>query len=227
MVASNGKDGLLFARGKFSDMGLEPKLEQEGGKRSSHRGYTIIGTDDTAVAFINPTTAVAGRPALLRSLLDSKDQAKDGNVPVLLEKAGQIPSTNEIWFTGIGGVRSVPVPPSSNLDNLNRMIQSVQSFHGGADLGTGVKVAVEAICATPEDTQRINGALKGIIGMARLSTDEKQRDLLRFYDAIEISSEQNTVRVNAEFPEEVLDTVMRIVGRGRGATSSPGSLRPD
>ena len=227
MVASNGKDGLLFARGKFSDMGLEPKLEAEGAKRSSHRGYTIIGTEETAVAFINPTTAVVGRPAMLRSMLDTKDQPKGGNVPVLLERAQRISSANEAWFAGIGGVRTIPVPPSSNLDNLNRMIQSVQSFHGGADLNSGVKLAVEATCSTPEDAQRINGAVKGIIGMGRLSTGEEQKGMLRLYDAIEVSSEQNTVRVNAELTEEMLDTVMRLVERGRGSTSSPGSPHQD
>jgi hypothetical protein len=107
------------------------------------------------------------------------------------------------------------------------MVQSIQSFSGGADLNTGVKLAVEAVCANPDDAQRINGALKGIIGMGRLSTSEKDRDMLRFYDAIQVASEQNTVRVNAEFTEEVLDTLMGLVGPGRGATSSPELPHPN
>ncbi len=228
LAAMDGKDAIVFARGKFSDMGLEPKLEAQGAKRFAHRGYTLMGTDERSVAFINPTTIAAGRTAGLRSMLDSKDQPKGGNVPALIEKARQIPAGSQIWIAGIGGgVRTLLVPPSSNLDNLNRMVQSVSDFRGGIELNTGAKAYLEAVCVSEAAAKQIHDGLRAIIGMGRLMTPDGGREMLRVYDAIKVSWDRNTVRVNGDFPEDVLDTLVSLTEGKKPSTSSPESRRPD
>jgi hypothetical protein len=227
VAASNGKDSLVFARGKFSEMGLEPKLEGQGGKRSSYRGYTLIGSDEHVVAFLSPTTAAAGRSAAVKAMLDAKDQPKGGTLQSLIDEVQSIPSSNQIWAGGFGGGRTIPVPPSSNLDNLNRMILSVQRFSGGLDLNGGLKLNAEALCATAADAKRIHDAMRGFIGMGRLSTPTNQPEMLRFYDALKVSQDDTRVLVNADIPEDMLDSVMRMLQERRGSTSLPELPRPN
>jgi hypothetical protein len=225
LAASNGKDSLVFARGKFSQMGLEPKLEREGAKRFSHKGYTLIGSEENAVAFLNPTTAAMGRTAGLRAMLDTKDQPKGGNVQTLLEHVQKLPS-GQIWIAGMGGGRNLPVPPSSNLDNLNRMVQSVQRFGAVAQLDTGLKVNGEAVCSTDADAKQIHDAMRGLIGIGRLSTPENQPEMLRFYDAVKVSQEKNTVRIGAELTAEMLDIAVRMMERNPGRSALEELPRP-
>jgi hypothetical protein len=52
--------------------------------------------------------------------------------------------------------------------------------------------------------RQIHDALRGLIGIGRLSTPDNQRELLRFFDAIQVSQEDRTVRVRASIPLDLL-----------------------
>src|SRR5690606_23428557 len=60
VLANDGRTSVLLLRGKFSEMGMEPRLKREGIERFSHKGVTLMGDEQAAVAFVSPTIAVAG-----------------------------------------------------------------------------------------------------------------------------------------------------------------------
>jgi hypothetical protein len=101
LIAYNGTDWLALMRGKFAEMGMEPRLDKPSARRVSYEGVTIIGDDTGAVAFLNPTTALAGRyEVVLRAL---QDRNTNSGVPSALEKlALTIPAVNDIWFASTG-----------------------------------------------------------------------------------------------------------------------------
>jgi hypothetical protein len=101
LIAYNGQDWLALMRGKFAEMGMEPRLDKPTARRVSYNGVTIIGDDAGAVAFLNPTTALAGRYEMILRTLDERNS--NTGVPLPLEKlALTIPAVNEIWFASIG-----------------------------------------------------------------------------------------------------------------------------
>ena len=224
LVTSNGKDTIVFARGKFAEMGLEPKLEAQGAKRSAHRGYTMLGDDRAMLAFLSPTTAAAGPPAALKTMLDNKDRPKGGNVPALLEMSRQIPAGNHIWFAGLGGVRAPGIPPSSNLDNLNRMSQSVRTFQGGVELTEAATVKLEALCNSEKDAKEIHDALRGLLGIGRLTSP---REMLPLFDAVQVSLDASRVRAEAAFQPAVIDQLIKLLAGSRSSISSPESRPRD
>jgi hypothetical protein len=93
-------------RGKFADMGLEPRVSREGAQRLGYKGYTMIGDEQMSVLFLNPTTAVASSTQGLRQIIDNRD--KTTGIPAWLQaKIDTIPSTNQVWLAGAivtGGV---------------------------------------------------------------------------------------------------------------------------
>jgi hypothetical protein len=141
LIANDGKDTVVMARGHFDEMGLEPKLDREGAERMSYKGYTLLGDARTAVAFMNSSTAVSGPTAAVRSVIDRRSQAKGGIPQVLMEKVKAIPSTNQIWAVGNvnGRIPMLNFRDNGNLANLNNITPALKIFTTGIDLRTGFK----------------------------------------------------------------------------------------
>ena len=99
LIPSNGKDTWVMLRGKFSEMGMEPRVDKEGAKRLNYKGYPILGDDRMAVLFLNPTTAVAATPVALRRIIDNRETG--AGIPQALQtQIRTIPSSNQAWFAG-------------------------------------------------------------------------------------------------------------------------------
>jgi hypothetical protein len=112
LIASNGSRWIALLRGKFTAMGLEPRVDKPGARRESYNGVPVIGDDKGAIAFLNPTTAIAGPfESVLRAL---ELRNNNSGIPEELRKlTEQIPANNEAWFVSTG-----PVPaflPAANL----------------------------------------------------------------------------------------------------------------
>lgn len=99
IIPGNSESAVLLLRGRFSDMGREPRVVVPGGVRSGYKGYTFLGDNVSAVTFLNPTTAIAGRPEVLRKVIDGRNDV-NGVPPDLLRQIKAISSANQIWFTG-------------------------------------------------------------------------------------------------------------------------------
>lgn len=101
LISFNGSGWLVLMRGKFTEMGMEPRLDKPGATRINHHGVTVIGDERGAVAFLNPTTAIAGRIDDVIRTLDVRNN--NAGVPARLEKlTAQIPSRYDVWFASEG-----------------------------------------------------------------------------------------------------------------------------
>lgn len=103
LIASNGSDWVALMRGKFSEMGMEPRSKKTGAMRISHKGVSVIGDERGAVAFLNPTTAIAGPVSAIKKALDERNS--NTGVPDPLERlARELSSSNETWVVSVGPV---------------------------------------------------------------------------------------------------------------------------
>ena len=165
LVASNGKDVLVFAKTKSGVVQLD-----EHGRKSEPR------------------------------------RQSGGVPPALREKMRAIPPEVQIWAAGIGaGALPSAVPQRGNLANLQNLFNGLESWIGFADLRSGLKMDASAVYRTEQDARQIHDALRGLVGLGRLSTPDNAPELLRLYDGIHISMERNNVRVSAEIPADVLE----------------------
>lgn len=204
-VASNGKDVLVLARGRFAPERIGLHLERSGARRSVYRDFTLYGDSEAALLFLNRAVAAAGPPAVLRSLVDRPPK---GGLPARLrERMQAVPAASQIWAVSLVpdpfGRASVPLPNGSL--GLGRLRSSVESLWVGADLRSGLDMRVEWTCRTKEDAKLLHDAIRGLIGMGRLSTPDNERDLLRFYDAIQVSQQEAVVQLHTSLSPELVD----------------------
>jgi hypothetical protein len=143
---------------------------------------------------------------------------RSGGVPPALKvKMRSIPPQNQMWAVGLGSSLPVPdiIPEQGNLANLRNLFQGLESWAVAADLRSGLKMTADAVYKTEQDARQIHDALRGLVGLARLSTPSDAPELLRLYDGIQISMEKNTVRVTADIAAGLVDQSVERLKRGQ------------
>ena len=204
---SNGKTGLLLARGKFERAEEQTQLRGGDGARFDYKGQHLLGNERGAVLFVNSSTAVAGPTPELKKFIDDRDRPNHGLTPELRNQLKALPATDQIWAALVGGLQglNVGVPEDSNLGSLLRMFQGIQTVRLGIDLRNGLDAQANATCQTERDAKRVHDAVKGIVGIGRLSTPDNQPELLQLYDAIQVTENQNQTNVTAKVSSNLVD----------------------
>src|SRR5580704_8222351 len=190
LYVSNGKQGVLLGRGKFSDQLEDPRAQKGNPDVSDYKGLTIVGTGKTAVMFINTSTAAVGSPEALRALVDQREHSS-GPPASLVALMKQLPKEAQFWAVYLGGPVKLPFDDNSNLANINKLLSSVQSGSLYLDLRTGVKAVAQGTCTSEQAAQQVHDALKALIGFGRLSVKPGQEEFLPVYDSIQVTQSTN------------------------------------
>ncbi|HSW49947.1 MAG TPA: hypothetical protein VLH09_07210 [Bryobacteraceae bacterium] len=140
-----------------------------------------------------------------------------GVPPALRELMRSIPAGSQVWGVGLGASLAAlnAIPQQGNLANLRNLFQALESWTLAADVTSGVKAEVNAVYRTEQDARQIHDALRGLVGLARLSTPSESPELLRLYDGIQISMEKSTVRVKADIAADLVDKAVERLPRGQ------------
>ena len=225
--STNGKEALVYARGEFAPMGLEPKIEREGVQRMSHKGSMLLGNEENAVWFVNSSTAVYGRTGKLRELIDGRDEGNAGPSAAIRERiAGFAPGTH-FWMVAEGG--ALPQVPEMGsvgeqggmamnfLQNLPKLMKSVQMVTGQMSLADGIAMEGAAYCDGEQGARQVHDSLKGVVGLARVALPERQRGaLLPLLDAVEVVQKESVTGMKARLTVEQFEKVQAVMGLGRG-----------
>ncbi len=213
----NGKHVLLLAEGAFSAAQLEQKLVAGGAQRVPYKNYTLLTRGNDSVVFPGHGVAVAAATELVQSELDLL-ASKAGEIPEeLKERMAEVPSDAQIWAVSRGGLPAANFPLRADLDSaLSNITAYVTATSFGVHLDSGSHVQARIICKSPVGAQRVHDAMRGLIGLARLSTKDNELDLLRMWDAVSISKDQNVVRVQTDLPADLSDKLIAQVLALRG-----------
>lgn len=207
LSCSNGKTAVLLARGTFKARDLEPKLVANGARKSEYKEHNLFGDDRWAVTFVNSSTAVAGSTPEVRAVIDQQAAKSPGISPTLRAKIDSIGANSQVWAAMVGGLHglNIGVPDDSNLGSAIRLMQGIDNATIGIDLRSGLDLKAEADCRTERDAKRINDAIRGLVGIGRLSTPDNQPDLLKLYDAVKVTQQQAHVQILAQVGSDLVD----------------------
>ena len=225
LLVWDGKRLLLLAQGSLSQANLEEKLTAGGAQRVAFGNFTLFARGADAVAFPERGLAVAGSTSAVEQSLEWRSSG-GGAVPAeLRERMAEIPADAQLWEVSRGGLPAANFPLRSDIDSA---LSNISAFVTGTSLGvrfdSGSHLQARIVCLSPEGAQRVHDAIRGLIGLARLSTNDNELDLLRMWDAVSISKDQKAVRVQADLPADLSDKLIAQLGtlRGRaGAVLNP------
>jgi hypothetical protein len=224
LVATTTHDVLVMVRGHFTVGELEPKLDPLGNHRTAYKGYTLIGDDRYAVVFMNPGVAVAGPMASLRGLLDRRDHPSTKLPEALAARIAKLPSDVQLWLVDSGGLPSVGL--FTQRDDVQSLLSNLTDYINGATMGIhvddGVRYGGTLDCTSAEGVKRVRDALRGMIGLARLTAKSDQTDMLRLFDSIEVTQADQAVKIDIRVAPELVGRAVDIFSGMRPQTVQPG-----
>jgi len=205
LSCTNGKSGLLLARGTFRPQEVEPRLEANGAKRFAYKKYSLFGDERGAIFFLNASTAIGGPASELRSIID--ETGTRGLPTPLRDLLRSLPADDQIYAALAGGLEglNLAIPQDSNLGNVANVLRTIDSATLGMDLRSGIAVTAGVTSKTERDAKFVHDMVKGIVGLGRLNTPNGHPELLRLYDAIQVTQEQTHTNVTANIPADLAD----------------------
>lgn len=210
LFVSDGAHSVLLGRGDFPGE-METKLERDGSKVLPHKAYHIISNGDTGVVFFNTSTAGVGKIDSLRALIDTRGKT-NGPPAAIAARMKEIPADVQLWAVSLAGTRSLTVPVPGVGGSLGMPMDSGVVYF---DLRDGLKGLARATAGNPDDAKKLHDTFKGLIGFGRLSAPADQPDMLRVFDGLQVSQDNNVVNVKVD---ESADLVDKLIGL---AISSP------
>ena len=151
----------------------------------------------------------------------SAPPARSGGVPPALRGLLRgIPAQNQIFGAGLGSAIPAPdaMPQPGNLVNV---VKALQTWTLAADLRSSVKMQVDGVYKTEADAKQIHDALRGLLGIARLSTPSDAPEMLRVWDGIQITMEKATLHVSTDISADLVEKAVERVRRKGTPGRSP------
>lgn len=218
LIVSNGSDTLFLARGRFTSGELEPKLGALGTQRTPYKDYTLIGSPQTSVVFMNPGVAIAGSQPALKHLLDHRTEYTA--LPAFfIDKLKAMPAADQAWIISNGtlpGVKAMGPDATGMRSMLSNLVGFIKDMQAGFHIDEGVEMAANIDCISQEGAQRVHDAAKGAIGIARLNTRDDQMQLLKLYDAIQVDQNDTRVEIQTKIAPDLVDPLLKMLSTTRG-----------
>jgi hypothetical protein len=207
LFASNAKNALLLVRGKFRLADLQARFKSKGVTPSNYKGHDLFGDDRAAITFLDDSTAAAGTTADIHALIDQRSGQVPGLPAPLRDLLRTLPAGDQVFAALTGGVENLhlPLPREGNLGNILQALRSVQSASLGMNLSQGIDAIAAVNCNTERDAKFVHDMVRGLVGFGRLNAPDNQPDLLKLYDAIQVTQQQAQTKVTADIPQELAD----------------------
>jgi hypothetical protein len=142
MLAYNGKDVLVIARGRFA---------------AAPAGALLLA----------PDLALAGAPDPIRDAVRQHATGQPG-APSLLARAQPI-AGRPIWAVARG---ARPLPLTGNAANLNRLLRYTDYATIAATVNTAIELEVAGFCPTADAARQLEETLRGLISLATATTHD-------------------------------------------------------
>lgn len=212
LAISNGETNAVLARGDFSD-GVDPwtVLQQQGVPIFSYRGYTFAGDEANSVLFMNPSLAGVGDTAMLKSIIDTRDQT-NGPPEILAAQMAEIPSDSTMWAVYRSGGFAIPTADwEGNLANVATVLESVQAGRIYTDLSLGFAAHATGVTATEDGARQLHDALRAAVGLGRLMTPPDQQEVIKLYDTIQVTQEAQQVNLHMNVPDDSIRAMLELL----------------
>jgi len=212
LFAWDGKQSLSMARGHFSQSKLAPKLESLGARRRSYKDYTLFGDDRGSLLFVRDGFAIAGAYQSLRDLIDEREK-NQGGIPAELQQVLEvIPKADQIWAVSRGGLSVGGIPMRSKVESaLSNIAGLVSGAAMGIGIDAGIHLQADLTCISDQGAQRVRDALRGGLGLARLTTKDNQLGLLRLYDSVHVDQENSVIHVRSDLPPDLANQLLSYI----------------
>ena len=217
LIAWPATQPVMAVQGHFSEAQTTQKVEASGAHRSDYKKHVFFTDGRESLFFPEHNVLIAGPDPLLRAIVDG---GRNSIPPALKERMSLLSSQDQLWLVSSQSLPLSRVPLRQDLQSaLSNLIAYVKGASFGAALSDGARFESNLTCVSPAGAKQVHDAIRGGIGLARLTTKDSELDLLKVYDAIQVDQDDRTVHVRADFPPQLADRLLTQLSDLRGKTN--------
>ncbi len=221
LLESDTQRSLMIAKGNLNADAIRQKLGGMGAAKVTYKKYTLLGDNKNALALLPGKVALAGSGEAVRAGLDAHDSGNGEPAMALTTRLQAIPSSAQIWVISSKGLPFAELPMRSDVQSaLSNIVTYISGTTASAQVSDGLLARIRLDCVSPTGAQRVHDAIRGAIGLARLSTRDDQTDMLRLYDAIEVTQSGSAVELKAQLSSGEIDKLMTLLPQMRDRSPS-------
>jgi hypothetical protein len=206
LIVWQENEPVTIATGRFSSSAVQPHLLSLGAQKADYKKQSVLTFGQGSLFFPRSDLVVAGPTPALHTLID---RGRGGTPEALKARLALLSSADQAWMVSTGGLPLGQVPLSGNAASaLSNLVRFVAAVSLGIGVDSGAHLQADLTCISPDGAKQVHDALRGGIGLARLTTRDDQLDLLHLYDAIHVDQENEAVHVRADLNSELVDKLL-------------------
>jgi hypothetical protein len=208
LVFLGSNQPVVLFRGTFSRDSVERKLLARGGVRSKYKDRSLVVHSGRAIFFPTRDSAATGATDALHQAIDDVS-ASGGLSDDLGARLRLLPAGDQVWFAMNGAIPADRITSRSDIGSLLTSLAGfVNGAAGGIEIDDGIHLQIDMSCISEKGAQQVHDALRGLLGFARLSVRDNQKDMLRVYDAIQVTRDGSMVHLHADLASDLSDALL-------------------
>lgn len=221
---------LVVAKGNFDSVRVRTALLKDHTVSQMVGGFEILSGKDGqgAVAFLDPTTAVAGDLAQVKDALG----AQAGRLPADQQaRIAQMSARYDAWIftttpmSSFSGKIAQDQPGAKALSGA-QLLQGILQANGGVKFGNTVTMEAELLARSPKDAQALVDVFKFVTSMLQLgkeTPDAKSEGIAALLEGMKIGTAGNMVTLNFSVPELEIERILE-TGKSLKKQARPGVI---
>jgi hypothetical protein len=110
------------------------------------------------------------------------------------------------------GIPAELFPSRSEVQSaLSNIVGYVTNITLGVGFDQGAHLTSDLTCISEQGAKRVNDALRGGIGFARLAVKDKEIDLLRLFDSVRIDQQKEQIHIQADLAPDLVEILLKRV----------------
>ena len=225
-----GPPALVFARGNFDSSRIEALVIEHGGTATDYKGARLAEAQQPAlaVAFLGSGLVAIGRPAAVRSALDTKSAGTSGvksNAAFmrLIDKVDEQATWAVAKFDAIQ--RRGPLPPA-----LVEHLPAITWFAAGGQADSGISGTLYAEAKDEQSAKDLREVIQGVVALVRLQAGQHP-EYQELVNSIELTGDGTSISVGFSISAETFERLgalaaPRVRGIAPGAVVGPRRFAP-
>jgi hypothetical protein len=211
---------LVLADGTFNVAKITAAAQANGGVPSVYQGVNLVthaaGSSSqvaTAIAFLNPTTALAGDITSVEAAIARKQSnaPTDSNV---FSNSQQASASNDFWFVTLAPLSNFAgLIPDPNLSGAlqGNLFASINQLSGGIRFGDAVTLSAVAVTRSDKDAQALVDVVKFLAGLVQMNKQNNPAagEVATLLDSLQTSTSGDTATISLAIPEQTLEQLLK------------------
>ncbi len=208
---------VLLARGNFH----VNEAMLKSGIVIRHGKYKIISQGTNGLCILDPSLAVAGEIHAIKAALDEWTSGKHTAAQPLLAHLKAVEESSQLWgySQGAAGFLANNIPKTNTGIDFSQILRGLDDTWFQADFAAGLRTEIHGTTATEKDAMNLRDTVKGLVGLGRLYTPDKQPELVRLWDGILVEQVNRSITLHADIAQDLIERLIQMLGTaGRPAT---------